>query len=808
MIFTTKQNGFYLNGQPFFLYSGEIHYFRIERQFWPTHLRKLKAAGANTVSTYIPWSWHEYSEGCFDFCGETNPQRDLLGFIQAVIAEGLYLSVKPGPYILAEFQDRGLPDWLLRTHPQIKAEGLEMVTYLHPVFKEYIRKWYNALLPLLVPHQISRGGPLLMMQVCNEVGLFNWLAGTADTSQVVLDYYHTFLSKSYRSIEEMNEAYQSAYCNFKEVCPPKQPATTVAEFIRWQDWHDFHRWYYAEYLSWLIEEIRNHKIEVQLFHNIPGWVFGRGAEYPVNISFYAEIIHRHPELLLGIDHIPENPNYRNLHDDLIINEMVRAVQGGMKPVWAAEQQAGTREHNVHTFPNEMELFYLACLARGMSGMNLYMFSQGQNPPGRGALGPTFYWETPLGTDGTENGLYPVTKKLGQIIKTFGPALLQTEKPVTTGVLFYRPYFHDEFFYPVFGGVPKIEPQAIGLQYDPKTMRNTYFFDGFLRIMTMQNREFEFIDPEITKADPEKYRQLWVLSLEYMDPATQEQLVTYVEQGGHLLIWPGLPDRDLRLNPCQLMKKRFGINEGTPRVCPENAKIEIFEFKDINVLSPIRVFKTERTDNRETTEFATTTDGACCGLTRRIGRGQVTVLGACFGYNIEEHLAVFARLAAPEPEPSLVKLSNPALQYHLRLGEDYAFLFLLNYTPIPQETEVSLEELANMKGFKLPQKGTVQLPPISGVMIPLHYSLGLHDAYLLWTTGEVLRIEKNGEQVELLIKAFSNDGCELFFSAPSLPVITVNGARITAQPVDSSFSLKLPGDQEQLVILSWRSSKLL
>jgi beta-galactosidase len=802
--FKAKQNGFYLNGQPFYLYSGEIHYFRIDRQFWSAHLRKLKAAGANTVSTYIPWSWHEYAEGCFDFEGKTNPQRDLLGFIQAVINEGLYLTVKPGPYILAEFQDRGLPGWLRQQHPQIKAEGLDMVTYLHPVFKEYVQKWYDAVLPLLVPYQITRGGPLLMMQVCNEVGLFNWLAGTADTSQTVLDYYHTFLAQRYPSLTAINESYQRAYGNFEEITAPKQPARTGGEFLYWQDWHDFHRWYYAQYLSWLITLIREHQIEVQLFHNIPGWVYGRGTEYPVNISFYAEIIHRHPDLLLGIDHIPENPSYRNLHDDLIINEMVRATQGGMKPVWVAEQQAGTREHNVHTFPNEMELFYLACLARGIVGMNLYMFSQGQNPPGRGALGPTFYWETPLSVEATENPLYSVTKKIGQTIETFGSALIQTKKPVTTGVLFYRPYFHDEFYYPVFGGVPKIEPQAIGLLYDPKTMRNTYFFDGFLRIMTMQNREFELIDPEITTVDPKKHQRLWVLALEYMDAVTQEQLVNYVEQGGHLFIWPGLPDRDLSLKPCTIMRERFGITEGTPRFAvPEEAKIDLFAFKDISVLSPIRVFATEDLANKEnTTEFAFTTDGACCGLTRQIGRGQVTLLGTCFGYNIKEHLGAFSRLAAEEPDSSLVTLSNPVLQYHLRLGEDYAFLFILNYTPLPQETTVSLEGLEIMNGFTLPRGRRVKLPAVSGIMIPLHYALGLHDAYLLWTTGTVLSIKKNQDQVELLVKGFEQHGCELSFSAPSLPAITVNGDHVTIQSFDNIFSLQISGDEEQLVTLSW------
>ena len=132
---------------------------------------------------------------------------------QAVINEGLYMSVKPGPYILAEFQDRGIPAWLPKAHPQIKAEGLDMVTYMHPVFQEYVQKWFDAVLPLLAPYQISKGGPLIMMQVCNEVGLFNWLAGTGDTSPTVRNYYQTYLHKKYQSIDRLNNTYQTNYTN-------------------------------------------------------------------------------------------------------------------------------------------------------------------------------------------------------------------------------------------------------------------------------------------------------------------------------------------------------------------------------------------------------------------------------------------------------------------------------------------------------------------------------------------------------------------------------------------------------------------
>ncbi|MDD5645531.1 MAG: beta-galactosidase, partial [bacterium] len=100
-----KKEQFFIDGKPGFLNSGEMHYFRLKRDKWPVFLKKMKDAGLNTVSTYLPWSWHEYEEGKFDFTGSTVPERDIEGFIDEVNAAGLYLTLKPGPVIMAEFLD-------------------------------------------------------------------------------------------------------------------------------------------------------------------------------------------------------------------------------------------------------------------------------------------------------------------------------------------------------------------------------------------------------------------------------------------------------------------------------------------------------------------------------------------------------------------------------------------------------------------------------------------------------------------------------------------------------------------------------
>lgn len=745
-MFKAEKHFFSLAGQPFFLYSGEIQYFRLKQELWLTHLEQLKAAGCNTVTTYVPWSWHEWEKGQFDFTGATLPERDLVHFLDCARQVGLYVAVKPGPYILAEFEDRGIPAWLTQGYPAIQAKSVDMITYMHPAFQTFVKKWYDAVLPIIAKNQITQGGQIIMLQVCNEVGLYNWLDGAGDTSEVSMTYFRRYLQHNYKSIEQLNQDYQAQYSDFNQVGAPTKPAACPTDYIHWVDWHQFHRWYYAEYLSWLIQEIKQRKINIQLYHNIPGWVFGRGQEYPVNISFYSEIVKRHRELIFGVDHIPENPNYRNQHDDLIINEMTRALQGGQMPMWAAEQQAGTREHQVHTFPNEMELFYKACIGRGMTGMNFYMFSQGINPERRGTFGPTFYWMNALGHDGTPKALYPIIKKIGHLIQTFGRAWMQTERQASAAMAFYPPYYHDEFFYPLFGGQSNLNATKVGLRYDPKIMRNQYYFEGMLKVLTIQNRDFNMINIQDNEIDAQQYPQCWVMALDCMDATTQQRLVNYVRHGGHLIIWPGCPDKDLKLQPCTILKDFLRIEEMETIDFGFVSKIDIGDQKDINAYPLVRTFEPEGAE-----VIATLPDGKVCGVRKKIDSGLVTLIGTIITYNIKEHLLVFDHLFNKSTPNRHLQISNPALQAHIRYGKDYAMLCLLNYTPIRQTTTVTLAGFKTGEQVCLPDQGELAIEAHQGLLIPINYSIHEH-IKIIWATCEVLSYQVKQEHLSIVIEA--------------------------------------------------------
>lgn len=153
---------FYLNGEPFQILSGSIHYFRIVPEYWRDRLEKLKNMGLNTVETYIPWNVHEPRKGEFVFEG----MADVVGFVKLAQELGLYVILRPSPYICAEWEFGGLPAWLL------KEDDL-YVRSSSPAFLKHVKQYYQRLLPKLKPLQITEGGNVILMQVENEYGHFS-----------------------------------------------------------------------------------------------------------------------------------------------------------------------------------------------------------------------------------------------------------------------------------------------------------------------------------------------------------------------------------------------------------------------------------------------------------------------------------------------------------------------------------------------------------------------------------------------------------------------------------------------------------
>jgi beta-galactosidase len=159
--FRVQDGKFLLDGKPFQIVSGEMHSPRIPRAYWRDRLRMAKAMGLNTVTAYVFWNEHEQTPGVFDFSG----QRDVAEFIREAQAEGLYVILRPGPYVCAEWEFGGYPAWLLKDHDIVVRSS-------DPKFMEPARRWLKRLGQELAPLQYANGGPIIAVQVENEYGSF------------------------------------------------------------------------------------------------------------------------------------------------------------------------------------------------------------------------------------------------------------------------------------------------------------------------------------------------------------------------------------------------------------------------------------------------------------------------------------------------------------------------------------------------------------------------------------------------------------------------------------------------------------
>jgi len=162
--FTTEGDHFALDGKPFKILSGELHYARIPREYWRDRLKMAHAMGLNTIATYVFWNVHEPTPNHFDFSGNA----DLAEFIREAQQEGLYVILRAGPYSCAEWDFGGFPGWLMADPkmPQVLRSN-------DPAFMVPAERWIHRLAQEVTPLQIGNGGPILMTQVENEYGNFD-----------------------------------------------------------------------------------------------------------------------------------------------------------------------------------------------------------------------------------------------------------------------------------------------------------------------------------------------------------------------------------------------------------------------------------------------------------------------------------------------------------------------------------------------------------------------------------------------------------------------------------------------------------
>lgn len=732
-----EKGSFLINGKKEFLYGAEVHYFRIPQEEWRDRLEKVKEAGCNLVSTYIPWIWHESVEGEVDVTGQTHPEKDVDGFLSLCEEMGFYTIVRPGPYVMAELVHAGIPRWLIDQYPEIVArtkEGnmhpVKVVSYLHPTFLEKVSNWFAKIMPILNKHQITSGGSVIMLQLCNEVGMLHWVTNSSDFSQVTWGAFQRYLEENYQQVENLNQTYETDYSSFQEVS-----ISPVAEkgLIFQKDWGEFWRWYIKDYFQELIHMVSEYGIQVPYLVNVHGFkdfsVYSRGTDYPIGLSqLYrtGEI----PNVVLAGDFYPGHVGYDTYHDLIMASEFTKCIQNEDVPLFSAEFQSGRLSDAPRVYPQDLDLNTRTCVAHGMNALNYYMFAGGVNRENIGEFGAYHEWQAPLASDGTRRPIFYAAQRLGKLYQTFGKFLVETEKEVVTHVGFNPNYYMTE------------TDQANGDSLIRRMVRERedYGFNGLMRLLSCANLHFKAHD--LLKEDVERLVEsttLWVFSQEMMDGEIQRKLAEYVKQGGRLVLYPRIPTKGLDGQEDTTLKDALGIiveKELMGRYQADWGGYECFA-----VMNPT-IFGIDE----ESTALANLSldHDRIVAFKKKVGQGEILVMGFGFQHTYNYQISMIKQIASEELG-IIPKIWSDTEYVSIvpRLKEGYGFISVLNYDEFAVNFTLFSKEGEMWNG------DSICLAPRSGMLLPVN--LPLDDEMMIdYATVEIIGIKKTETSIHLEI----------------------------------------------------------
>lgn len=712
--FYAKDGQFWLNDQPLFIHAGEFHYFRTPPDQWAHRLGLLKGAGFNTVAAYIPWLWHQPEETLTDLNGHTHPMRNLAGFLDLATEMGFFIIARPGPYIMAETINEGVPPWVFGKHPQVAfisqdGKTQNIASYLHPDFLNCVEAWYQAVFALLTPRQITHGGNILMIQLDNEMGMPQWVRNIVDINPDTLERFADFLVR-----QNPAHARPPAGSLREGISHPQAPSLLEA-------YRRFYRTYLREYMLTLWDMAKSRGMDVPPVVNIHGFANG-GKTFPIGLSQLVECMEL-DGMLSATDVYPIFIGEGNFHQLLLVNETTKALHNPQQPLFSIEFQAGGNNDFSGAQSSFYDLHSRLCISGGMRAINHYLFFDGENHP---ALSPVkrHDWGHPVRKDGTTRKHYARYPRLSQTLAVYGKDLILARPKTVTTIGFALDDFMTEVNNPFTEEAAKIITHQ----------REVILFDFIARGLALTHRPFNALELSRAALDPAQTPTLWVMMERQCDAAVQQKLIDYVHAGGRLILVGRMCQEDSHRQPCALLKDALGITHIAGGQPFQSELIRAFGYEDVPASF------VERYAGQFDEIFATSNHGGATGFIQSLGSGQVLVFGAALAANTPDDLDILRQMANKMDCPPLFEMSEWA-DVRLSEGENGSFLFVNNYQDDPIETHIS------QGGAPLFGGHPVRLAARRGAILPLEWrpepGITIH-----YSAAEIIEIKKQDGQITL------------------------------------------------------------
>lgn len=570
------------DGTPRVVLSGEIHYFRLPRSGWDDRLRAARDAGLNTVATYIPWIFHELPDATVDLAGRTRPERDLPAFLTACAAHGLDVIARPGPLVMAELKNEGVPYRVARDHPEVRPRGWDGiptpahgVDYLAPAFLDAANGWLDAVLPVLAAHDASRGGPVVAVQLDNEVGMLDWIANAPTLSDDAVDDVLAALraagdagALTAADPAAARAAVRAGGAGADEVAVHAAIARST-------------RGRFARYLSGLEDAARAHGISVPLLINVHGTEGGRGLTYPIGLSQLAPAFRGRKGVAAGTDMYLGDLTVGNAPDLYAGNAFTAAVGDGQ--VWGSlEFDAGDGDYGSDlsqwTPPEATVLKTMLDVAQGARFINYYLFAGGVNPPldepvGDGDeriafTGQRHGFAAPISPEGVRTPAFASIRAAARLVARHADVWADAQQLYDDIELgFVADHYLTEYAHPAasrWRELRTVTETHRGLGARQALARALVYGSWSFRARDLQADagDARWAPGREADATPGRQRAALAVATGVMLPRrVQEHLARLVRTGGRLLLTGRLPELDEDGRECTVLADALGVGAG-------------------------------------------------------------------------------------------------------------------------------------------------------------------------------------------------------------------------------------------------------
>lgn len=537
--------------------SAEIHYFRVPEERWESTILDAKAAGMNTIASYIPWFIHENTKDQFEFDGRNNYYTNLLKFLELCEHHDMMFFARPGPYIMAEFINEGLPDYIYQIEDitpyswHHKKPVPPVVDYLNHEFLSRVKGWFSA----LETQVFSKFNNIVLNQLCNEIGMLHWVSNSPDLTENSKGQFEEWLQATKK---------QSSYERYGVSLEQIEQISEQKILVFHDDFHRFSRFRYSVYVDTLASfwtELSSQKYLYLV--NIHGCGGGRSLTYPMGISQLIESYKDKPQIISGSDIYLSEVGVDTIQDIYIANAFTAASNGKEQPLTSAEFSDGdsnyanslsSRTQN-SSLEMKIDMFYL----QENKMLNYYTFAGGTNARldkdyNNGFNRFSFTGEhhgfaCPIGPRGEKRLPYYAIKNKVNFYKNFESLIAKMEQTVSNVQLgFMSDYYLNEYHLHDSG----LEADMIN---SIKRIRDDGFFSIFGRAMLLSGYSFDAVDVCNQKIESDV---LIVPSAKYMASNVQQKLVDAITNGTKVIFYGEVPEFDLEGSECHIIKDYLNI----------------------------------------------------------------------------------------------------------------------------------------------------------------------------------------------------------------------------------------------------------